>query len=58
MEEHLKLVGAVLEKLRAAQLYEKLSKCKFHKTKLDYLGYWISHEGVVIDPEKVHTVLK
>lgn len=58
MDKHMKLVKTVLEKLLAAQLYVKLSKCEFHKTKLDYLGYHISHEGVKMDPEKVETVLE
>lgn len=40
-KEHVKLVRAVLKKLRKAQLYMKLSKCDFHKTSLDYLQYWI-----------------
>lgn len=53
MQEHVKLVLAVLGKLCVVQLYAKLSKCKFHKTKLDYLGYQISHEGVEMDLEKV-----
>lgn len=43
--EHMKLVRAVLQK-RAAKLYAKLSKCKSHQSKIDYLGFWISHEGI------------
>lgn len=36
---HVKLVRVVLNKLHAAKLYVKLSKCEFHKEKIDYLGY-------------------
>lgn len=39
MEEHVKLDRAVLEELCAVQLYTKLSKCEFHKDKIDYMGY-------------------
>lgn len=38
-EEHAKLVRAVLNKLWAAQLYAKLSKCEFRKKRTNYLGY-------------------
>lgn len=48
---------AVLQKLQAAKLYAKLSKCEFHQSKIDYLGYCISHERIEMDPEKVRTVL-
>lgn len=58
MYEHMKLVKAVLEKLLAAQFYMKLSKCEFHKTKFNYLGYCISHKGVEMDQGKVQAVLE
>lgn len=57
MEEHVILVRALLEKLRKAQLYAKLSKYNFHKTKLDCLRYQISQDGIEMDPRKVCTVL-
>uniref|UniRef100_A0A2D4I0M5 ribonuclease H n=1 Tax=Micrurus lemniscatus lemniscatus TaxID=129467 RepID=A0A2D4I0M5_MICLE len=57
MEEHVKLVRQVLEKLLAAKLYVKLSKCEFHKESLDYLGYRISNRGIEMDPGKVKAVL-
>lgn len=58
MVEHVNLVRAVLKKLRAAQLYAKLSKCEFHQSKIDYLGYCISHEGIEVNPEKVNAMLE
>lgn len=51
MAEHVKLVRAVLKKLQAAHLYAKLSKCEFHQSEIDYLGYHISHKGLEMDPE-------
>lgn len=46
MEEHVKLVKAVLKKLLEAQLYIKLSKSEFHQPKLDYVGCRVFHEVV------------
>lgn len=58
MEEHVRLVRQVLKKLLEAKLYVKLSKCDFHQTTLDYLGYRISSSGVEMDPNKVKAVLE
>ncbi|XP_039178262.1 uncharacterized protein LOC120298525 [Crotalus tigris] len=55
-EEHVSLVRQVLRKLLEAQLYVKLSKCEFHRERLDYLGYRISGAGVEMDPSKVQAV--
>lgn len=57
-EDHVKLVRAVLKELQRAQLYAKLSKCEFHKTRLDYLGYCICNEGVEMDPSHVKAILE
>jgi hypothetical protein len=38
-EEHVKHVKQVLEVLKRAQLFIKMSKCEFGKTSLVYLGY-------------------
>lgn len=58
MEEHVHLVRSVLTKLLNARLFVKLSKCEFHRTQLDYLGYHISNKGIEMDPKKVKTVLE
>ncbi|XP_015746237.1 uncharacterized protein LOC107326551 [Python bivittatus] len=57
MEEHVKLVRKVLQKLLEAHLFAKLSKCNFHKEHIDYLGYWILHQGIEMDPAKVRDVI-
>ncbi|KAK9408147.1 hypothetical protein NXF25_006921 [Crotalus adamanteus] len=57
MAEHIRLVREVLHKLLQAQLFVKLSKCEFHKTCIEYLGYKISASGIEMDPEKVKAVL-
>jgi hypothetical protein len=53
-EEHLRLM---LEKLRANQLYAKLSKCEFWLMQVAFLGHIISTGGVSVDPGKVRDVL-
>lgn len=58
MVKHVKLVRAVLKKLCATQLYAKLSKCEFHKDKINYLGYCISHEGIEMYTKNVQTLLE
>ncbi|KAK9395798.1 hypothetical protein NXF25_019159 [Crotalus adamanteus] len=58
MEEHIRLVREVLHKLLQAQLFVKLSKCEFHKTRIEYLGYKISASGIEMDPAKVKAVLE
>lgn len=53
MKEHTHLVHQVLQRLLDAKLFIKVSKCKFHKTEIDYLGYWILAKGAEMDPQKV-----
>ncbi|XP_063145383.1 granulocyte colony-stimulating factor receptor-like [Candoia aspera] len=56
-KEHEALLRQVLAKLRAVKLYAKLSKCEFHKSQLDYLGYRVSVQGIEMDPAKVQAVV-
>jgi hypothetical protein len=53
-EEHLKLV---LQLLREHHLYAKLSKCDFFQKQVHYLGHVISEEGVVVDPDKIKSIM-
>lgn len=57
MDEHVKLVEVFLQKLLAAQLYVKLSKCKFHP-QIGLTRLPVSHEGVEMHPEMVQAVLE
>lgn len=54
-EEHLRLV---LQTLREHQLYGKFSKCDFYKKQIQYLGHIITKEGIVVDPEKIKTIME
>ncbi|KAK9401689.1 hypothetical protein NXF25_010045 [Crotalus adamanteus] len=58
LEEHVELVRTVLRKLLDAQLYCKISKCEFHKERIDYLGFRVSAAGIEMDPNKVKCVLE
>lgn len=58
LEEHVQDVRAVLKRLIDNQLYAKLSKCEFHQTRISFLGYIISADGVLMDDSKVKAVVK
>ena len=57
-EEHLKRLEAVIQKLAAAGLKLKPSKCFFFKEKIDYLSHVVSGEGIFTKPKKVETFTK
>ncbi|KAL2104482.1 hypothetical protein VUR80DRAFT_423 [Thermomyces stellatus] len=46
----------VLERLRAAGLYAKPSKCEFYQHQVEFLGYILSPDGVSMDPKRIETV--
>jgi Reverse transcriptase (RNA-dependent DNA polymerase) len=55
-EAHTTHVRQILERLRQARLYVKLSKCHFHTQEIDFLGYRIRVTGISMDPRKVTTI--
>ena len=55
-EEHIHRLKAVFEKLKAAGLKLKPSKCDFFKKEIKYLGYVVSEQGVSTDPDKIKAV--
>ncbi|MBW0511667.1 hypothetical protein O181_051382 [Austropuccinia psidii MF-1] len=56
-EEHVTNVFTVLARLRANNLFSKASKCLFHVSSVEYLGYVVSSEGLKMDQEKVQQIL-
>ncbi|MBW0493362.1 hypothetical protein O181_033077, partial [Austropuccinia psidii MF-1] len=56
-EEHVTHVSTVLSRLRANNLFAKASKCLFHVSSVEYLGYVVSSEGLKMDQAKVHQIL-
>ncbi len=56
-DQHLVHLRRVFEKLREYRFQVKLSKCKFLKDQIKYLGHILSKDGVRPDPGKVQTLL-
>ena len=45
-EEHMKHIQIIIDRLKAAQLKLKKSKCAFLKKELHYLGHLLTTEGI------------
>ncbi|GAV63615.1 hypothetical protein CFOL_v3_07133 [Cephalotus follicularis] len=56
MEEHIKHLRITLEILKQHSLVAKRSKCIFGGSKVEYLGHFISEQGVSTDPKKVAAI--
>ncbi|MBW0580901.1 hypothetical protein O181_120616, partial [Austropuccinia psidii MF-1] len=56
-EEHVKGVASVLQRLRDKNLFAKASRCAFHASSVEYLGYVVSSDGLKIDSSKVQQIL-
>ena len=56
MEEHQDHVRVILQRLRENRFFAKLSKCQFHTTTCEFLGYVITPEGIKMDANKVKTI--
>ena len=56
VEEHLKRLEGVFQKLKEAGLKLKPSKCELFKKSISYLGHVVSEEGIHTDPKKIETV--
>jgi hypothetical protein len=55
-EEYIEHVYKVLNRLRKAKLYIKLSKCEWNTDRTEYLGYVVTPEGVSINLERVKII--
>jgi len=56
-EEHLVQLEEVLTRLQKAGLKVNAKKSFFGRHELEYLGYWITREGVMPIPKKVQAIL-
>ncbi|MBW0559837.1 hypothetical protein O181_099552 [Austropuccinia psidii MF-1] len=56
-EEHVTHVSTVLSRLRANNLFAKASKCLFHVSSVEYLGYVVSFEVLKLDQAKVQQIV-
>lgn len=57
-EEHLKHLRKVLTVLEEHKLYGNLSKYKFFKKEVEYLGHIISDKGIQVDSRKTRAIDK
>lgn len=55
-EEHVEYLRRVLQVLREAGLFAKMSKCEFFKTETTFLGMIVGRDGLHMDPAKIETV--
>jgi hypothetical protein len=56
LEEHLHHIGQVLDRLQAAGLKLKPSKCHFVCQQVEYLGHLITPKGLLANPNKISAV--
>jgi hypothetical protein len=56
IEEHAKYVRKVLDHLKKARLYVKLSKCEFDKKEITFLKYVIGVYGIRINNVKIRII--
>jgi hypothetical protein len=52
-EEHAEIMEKVLHILQKANFRANLRKCYFGESKIDYLGYEITRDGIQPQPKKV-----
>ena len=57
-EDHLEKLERVLVRLKNAGLKVNAKKSFFAREELEYLGYWITREGIKPLPDKVKAILK
>ena len=55
-EEHIERLRGMFEKLAAAGLRLKPSKCEFFKSQVTYLGHIVSKDGIETDPKKIEAI--
>jgi Reverse transcriptase (RNA-dependent DNA polymerase) len=56
-EDHLKKLDSVLERVETAGLKINAGKSFFCQAELEYLGYWITCDGILPVPKKVQAML-
>ncbi|MBW0470787.1 hypothetical protein O181_010502 [Austropuccinia psidii MF-1] len=56
-EEHVKHVSTVLQRLREKILFARASKCVFHASNVEYLGYFVPKDGLKMDYSKDEQIL-
>jgi hypothetical protein len=57
-EDHLQKLDIVLSRLEKAGFRANVRKCFFAKGELEYLGYWLTRDGIQPQPKKVEAILR
>ena len=58
LEDHIRHIRTMLQKMRDAKFFARLHKCSFFQEKVEYLGFDVLRNGVQPSPEKVRTVVE
>ncbi|GBG67287.1 hypothetical protein CBR_g88575 [Chara braunii] len=58
LEEHLKHLRDILDRLRRHGFYAKMSKCRFAQHKVDFLGHYVSDQGLHMDDAKITAIVE
>ena len=56
VEEHIKRLEGVFQRLEKHNLKLKPSKCEFFMTEVKYLGHVVSEQGIRTDPDKTEAL--
>ena len=56
LRDHEQLLEAVFQVVEQHSLYAKMSKCYLGKSKVEYLGHFISREEVETNPQKIEAI--
>ncbi|GBG74914.1 hypothetical protein CBR_g19428 [Chara braunii] len=56
LEDHIRHLRDVLQRLRKHGFYAKLSKCRFAQRKVDFLGHHVSDQGLHMDDAKITAI--
>jgi len=57
LTSHKNHVQEVLQHLHKHWFYAKPKKCEFHSTSMEYLGYLLSPDGLIMSNEKVQAIV-
>jgi hypothetical protein len=56
MEEHLEHLRVVCDALRGARLFGNLKKCNLCTTRVSFLGYVVTPQGIEVDSSKIEAI--
>jgi len=55
-EDHIQKVQQVLQRLNKHNCRCRVDKCSFAVTGVEYVGYWLSRDGISPQPKKVEAI--